>query len=333
MFDDLDPKEFEETAAAVIESCAEAADIADRATLLAEAGLLGVTAPEAVGGLGLPIRFAVPIASAAGAGLLAFPVIEALLLTRALAKTAPEMATAIGAGEVVATIAWSGTAEDGVVGAAPLAAEADRILVFRADGGAVLIAAKAATVVDAAPSLDLEAPDATIRLAGAPDGIALDAATVHALREEAKLLRTAFVMGSAARCLTLAADYAQERSQFGKPLSANQVLRHRLSRDALAIETMRSALHRALAEPAEGPEMARDAAWLTAAQDGPVVAESAIQLFGGMGFTWEVPLHRHLRQIRTQTVHGAAADALDDLGAALLSGTNNTWYGEIANAV
>ena len=85
MSDELDPKDFEDTARAAVEACATSGDCAGRARVLADAGLLGVIAPEEAGGLGLPLKYAVPVAGAAGAGLLAFPLIESLLLARALA--------------------------------------------------------------------------------------------------------------------------------------------------------------------------------------------------------------------------------------------------------
>jgi alkylation response protein AidB-like acyl-CoA dehydrogenase len=147
------------------------------------------------------------------------------------------------------------------------------------------------------------------------------------------ILRSAFVRGSAQTCLELAADYAQDRSQFGKPLSANQVLRHRLSRDALAVETMKNSLIRALRAEGEERALAVETAWLGAAKAGVGVAESAIQVFGGMGFTWEVPLHRHLRQMRTQAVYGAAAEGVEALGDRLISSRPNAWYKEIAHVV
>ncbi len=333
MMDDLDPKEFEDTARAVIGSCTDARDTAARAGLLAEAGLLGVIAPEAIGGLDLPMRYAVPIATAAGEGLLAFPLIEELLLSKALAEAAPAIATAVAAGETVATIAWTGAAEHGVVGGAPLASDASHVLIFREDGSAILADRQAGIEVEAGPTLDLETPEATLRVSHNVTGVEIDAATIEGLRKDAIILRAAFVHGSASRCLSLAVDYVQERVQFGKPLAANQALRHRLSRDALAIETIRNGIARALTEPAEGLELARDAAWHQAAQAGPAVAESAMQVFGGMGFTWEVPLHRHLRQMRAQAAQGAAMDTLDSIGAELLSGPKNSWYREIADAV
>lgn len=332
MFDDLDPRDFEATARSAVESCAAQDDLRARARLLAEAGLLGVIAPESVGGLGLPLDFALPVAAAAGEGLLAFPLIETLLLARALASAAPQLAAGVVAGEVLVSIAWGGTLEAGLACDAPLGAVADHVLVLRADGGAVLVAASGLRPADAQP-FDVDAPEAALALAPGFGGLELEPELVALLRAEAQLLRAAFLQGSAARCLALAAEHAQTRVQFGKPLSANQVLRHRLSRDALAVETMRSGLARAVSAAGQGGPMAAEAAWLCAAQSAPGVAESAIQLLGGMGFTWEVPLHRHLRQMHCQARYGAAAAGLAGLGEALVAGSSNPWYAEIANAV
>lgn len=332
MLDDLDPKEFEATAKAVMEACAGADGTGARATLLAEAGLLGVSAPQEVGGLGLGLDYAVPIVSAAGAGLLAFPLIEAMLLTRALAPALPGLAQQLCAGEVIATIAWGGSLETGIATDAPLVTDATHCLVFRDSGGALVIETAKLRPAMTTASLDLEMPAGGFDLTGA-DGTPIDAATVAALREDAKILRAAFGVGSASACLDHAVLYSQDRIQFGKPLSANQVLRHRMSRDALAIETLRNAITRALAAPAEEAAVAREAAWQGAAHYGPAVAESAIQVLGGMGFTWEVPLHRHLRQMLTQNAHGAAASGLAALADRMLTAPANPWYEDIEHAV
>lgn len=329
MLDDLDPSEFEDTARSVMADCALAADVAARGRLLAAAGLLGVIAPEGVAGLDLPLRFAVPVSSAGGQSLLGFPLIETLLLARLLADDLPQRAEALVSGKSVATIAWTGVVEDGIVGGAPLARAAGHVLCFTRDGGAVLLEVAACGDIDDAASIDLDAPDATLRPDAAAPVARFDPAAVAALRADAAILRAAHVLGSAARCLDLAAEHAQGRVQFGRPLSAYQALRHRLARDALAVETMRNAITRALSEPAEGPALAREAAWLGAALTGPAVAESAIQVLGGMGFTWEVPLHRHLRQMRTQAVLGGAMAGLDDLASHLLKGSNSPWNGGI----
>lgn len=329
MTDEIDPKDFEDTARAVVEACAKASDGRARARLLAEAGLLGVIAPEEAGGLGLSLRHAAPVVAAAGSGLLAYPLIEAMVLARALAGVDAAEAGRILSGESLATVAWSGVAEDGLVGNAPLAEEADRILIFRADGGAVLAAAS--NVVSIEPSSerwDVDLPSASVRTDGPVTGIELGADTIRTLRSAADLLRAAHILGSASHCLSLAIGHAQGREQFGRPLSSYQVLRHKMSRDALVTETIRNGIARALSAHREDAELVREAAWLNAARSGPAVAENAIQIFGGMGFTWEVPLHRHLRQMRAQGSYGAAADRLERFGQALIASSSNEWYGE-----
>lgn len=333
MTDELDPREFENPARAVTEACATAVNGAARAALLAEAGLLGVIAPDDVGGLGLPLRFAVPVAGAAGARLLAFPLIESLVLAKALAGVDAREAGRICAGETVATVAWSGVAEDGIVANAPMGEDAEKVLIFCADGGAVL--ASKSNVLRLEPGSDewdVDAPAASFRCDGPLEGIALDMDTVRTLRADADILRAAFIHGSASHCLSLAVDYAQERVQFGRPLSAYQVLRHKMSRDALSIETIKNGIARTLSDHGENDGLVREAAWLNAARLGPTVAENAIQIFGGMGFTWEVPLHRHLRQMRAQSAYGAAADSVEALGRMLITSSFNDWYGEVCHA-
>ncbi|MCQ4161854.1 hypothetical protein NON00_18225, partial [Roseomonas sp. GC11] len=105
----LDPAEFAASAARAVAACAGLGHRA-RAARLAEDGLPGVLAGEAVGGLGLGLPFAVPVLAAAGAGDLAFPLLETMLLARALAPERPGIAAALVAGEACATIAWGGAA-------------------------------------------------------------------------------------------------------------------------------------------------------------------------------------------------------------------------------
>ena len=64
-----------------------------------------------------------------------------------------------------------------------------------------------------------------------------------------------------------------------------------------------------------GGARARQVAFLAACRWGPEAVESALQLHGGMGFTWDVPIHRHLRKARSWEAQGnvrAVRDALAD---------------------
>jgi alkylation response protein AidB-like acyl-CoA dehydrogenase len=124
----------------------------------------------------------------------------------------------------------------------------------------------------------------------------IDAALAHGL-----LALCAESLGAmqTARDATIA--YLQTRQQFGVPLARFQALQHRVVDMAIAIEQTRSAVinaaaafgnHQAHAD--EASRIARDqalsAAKVTVGQAGTRVAEEAIQLHGGIGMTWELPL-------------------------------------------
>jgi hypothetical protein len=79
----LSPAEFAATASRAIAACANLS-VAEQGARLAGDGLIGVVASESVGGLELPLSFAVPVVSAANAGLSPFPLMENILLARLL---------------------------------------------------------------------------------------------------------------------------------------------------------------------------------------------------------------------------------------------------------
>jgi alkylation response protein AidB-like acyl-CoA dehydrogenase len=309
----LDPAEFAESARRVVEACA-GKDAAGCATLLAEAGLLGVLAPEETGGLGLPLPFALPLLQAAGAGDLAFPLLETLLLTRHLADTAPDVAAALVAGTARGSIAWAGTGA--MVGRAPMADGADWLLAHAGDGAALLPGA--ALACRPGPGIDLSVPEYEIEVAGATAAVMLDASAWAAVAEDARLLRAALILGAAEHCLDLAVTHVTDRRQFGRPLAAFQAMRHLLARQKLALEGIRGALARAVA--ADAAPIARQAAFLAAASLGPQIAEATIQAHGGMGFTWDIPVHRYLRRIRSLEAQGEAPRLREAVAAALIEG-------------
>jgi alkylation response protein AidB-like acyl-CoA dehydrogenase len=318
----LDPAEFATTAQRAVAACATLQPT-QRATRLAEDGLLGVLADEAVGGLGLGLPFAVPVLAAAGAGDLAFPLLETLLLTRALAEARPDLAEALVMGEARGTIAWNGEArlEDGrltgTLGRVPMADSADWVLVRLRNGGAALVAAGAGRTSEAI-TLDVTVPEQTLLLDRAVPEVVLDFTAWAALAEDAMVLRAAAIMGAAETCIALAAEHVGNRRQFGKPLVAYQAIRHQLARHKLGLEGIRGALTRATTGEAAGT-LPRQTAFLAAATHGPLIAEGAIQMFGGMGFTWEVPVHRYLRRIRTLEAQGEAPKLREAVAAAFIA--------------
>lgn len=313
---------FAATAGHAVAACA-ALDARGRAARLGADGLLGILAAEAVGGLALGTNFAAPVMQAAGADLLAFPLAETLLAAAALGEH--PLAADIVAGRNIASIAWAGKASlsagglHGVVGRAPLAAEADIVVVALSEGGAVV--ARDGLALQPATGLDLDAPEAEIALDGAAPLALIGAAAMARLREDALPLWAAAIGGSVAHCLAMAVEHVTTREQFGRPLVSFQALRHALARQKLAAGHIEAALARhALLAARDAPEtpLAGRTAFAAATRFGAAAVESAIQLHGGMGFTWDVPLHRHLRRIRAIEAAGDAPGLHRRLAATLL---------------
>ena len=96
-------------------------------------------------------------------------------------------------------------------------------------------------------------------------------------------------------------EYLQTRKQFGKPIGSFQALQHRMADLLLEVEQARSAVINAAAamdstDRAER-ERALSAAKVTMGRIGALVAEESIQLHGGIGMTWELPLSHYAKRL------------------------------------
>lgn len=125
-------------------------------------------------------------------------------------------------------------------------------------------------------------------------------AVVRALDVNATLAAGA-LMGIAARMLAAAVEYARTREQFGRPIGAFQAIKHRCADMAVSVEAGRSVTYYGFwAISEDAPDRAR-ASSMAKAYAGDVtrqVCNEAIQVHGGMGFTWEMGLHRYLRRAK-----------------------------------
>ncbi|KXU32698.1 pimeloyl-CoA dehydrogenase small subunit [Sphingobium sp. 22B] len=95
-------------------------------------------------------------------------------------------------------------------------------------------------------------------------------------------------------------DYLRVRKQFGVAIGSFQALRHRIATVALEIEQARSAAINAaaaLAAPAAERDRAIAAAKFTIGRVGTLVAEEAIQMHGGIGMTWELPVSHYAKRL------------------------------------
>jgi alkylation response protein AidB-like acyl-CoA dehydrogenase len=127
-------------------------------------------------------------------------------------------------------------------------------------------------------------------------------------------------VGAAQRALELAVEYAKERVQFDKPIGAFQAVQHLCADMLRTVELGRAAAYYACwALDNASPEEAHRAATLArayAADAFPQVGGTAIQVFGGIGFTWEHDIHLYFKRLLTlSVVLGSASDHLEELAA------------------
>ena len=126
--------------------------------------------------------------------------------------------------------------------------------------------------------------------------------------------------GIAGRSLALTAAYCRERETFGKPLVANQVVRHRLVEMRRRVEVARTYVHDVARRYVAGEEVIAEAclAKQTAVECAAYVCDQAVQLHGGAGYLHGSEVERHHRDARILPIGGGATEVLTDLAARLL---------------
>jgi alkylation response protein AidB-like acyl-CoA dehydrogenase len=135
----------------------------------------------------------------------------------------------------------------------------------------------------------------------------------------AAIAQAAEQLGGAQRALDMAVEYAKVRHQFGRPIGSFQAISHRCADILVALEGARSQVMAAsdienVADSDESEYLVDLAA--AAAFDAAVAAtEGALQIHGGLGFTWEHPVHLLLRRAAANAVLVGRAEALRDRAA------------------
>ena len=109
------------------------------------------------------------------------------------------------------------------------------------------------------------------------------------------------MLGAARRCLDMAVEYAKVREQFGQPIGSFQAIRHKCADMLLEVENSHSAVYYAAWALDAGAEDAALAASVAKAYVGDAsrkVCGEAIQVHGGIGFTWEYDLHLYFKRAK-----------------------------------
>jgi hypothetical protein len=124
-----------------------------------------------------------------------------------------------------------------------------------------------------------------------------------------------WLVGASRAMLSLARRHALDRVQFGKPVASFQAIRHRLAETLVAVEGAEATLQAAAAEPDELGFLLAKAA---AGQAALTAARHCQQVLGGIGFTAEHELHRHVkRSLVLDGMLGSARELTREAGAAL----------------
>jgi alkylation response protein AidB-like acyl-CoA dehydrogenase len=133
-----------------------------------------------------------------------------------------------------------------------------------------------------------------------PESVVVDAEAIDRAFAVGAVATAAEAVGAASAAIDLAIEYAKEREQFRRPIGAYQAVQHILADAHVLRETAWSAVLYAAAALEEETPDAREASTVAKAyvsRAARAVVESALQVFGGIGFTWEHDLHLFLRRV------------------------------------
>lgn len=324
----------------------------DEVVLFEEAGRALLPAPYfATVGLALPALAAAAPAGGGADTLLAGVLAGERTATLAWAEAdGPVALVDVEAVSVTASRTPDGWALTGTKRFVPdLAAVSDVIVVARAEdgvglwrvdlragtvGGADVGAAVSAAVgaeVGAAVVVPHSTMDRTRRLgdlvlAATPATLLVSPGQAKPVLEQVRLRALAALAGEAVgvaeRCLEIAAEYTKTRQQFGRVIGTYQGVSHRIADIFVALQLARSLAYWAAwavsVGAAEAP-LACAAAKSAAGEAAVFAAENAIQAMGGIGFTWDHPLHRYYkRALGIDAFEGYGREHRADIAAALL---------------
>ena len=299
--------------AVVRRACDRGGFDADLWAAMVQQGWPGIAVPESQGGVGLGTVEAAVLLEQAGGHLAPVPLTQQLVALTVLADG--PWGERLLSGDAIACVARTPLqrAADGTVsGRCEPVIYGSRADVLVAPAGDDLVAVDLAGVGRSPePAMDQTRELAWIELDAAPAVTVGGADEAEAHLDRGAVFHSAEMLGGAERVMNLAVEYAKVREQFGRPIGSFQAVKHRCADMLVDVEGMRSAVyHAAWALGADdGSAVGRAQAVETAAvakiwcSDAAVrVAESALQVHGGIGFTWEADVHLHLKRAQLDQV-------------------------------
>jgi alkylation response protein AidB-like acyl-CoA dehydrogenase len=308
----------------------------------AELGWLGIMLPEQYGGSGLGFGALAAVYEESGRYLAPLPLLPTALCAEALVAGGSDAQRkawlpAIASGKCIGSVSSPSDALDGhvpsltrkgssvvlngVAGGLLSPSGAGLLIVFAMDETKAIVAVAIESARDGVPIDIFDAGDLTRHLGEVPfNALELTADRVlpgdgrqlaDKLLAHGSLALACDAVGGAARIFELTIEYLKTREQFGRPIGSFQALKHRAADLKVVMEVSAATVREALvqAEMAGANDVAR---WASMAKfqgcDAYAkIAGDAIQLHGGIGFTWEHYCHLFLKRARlNQQLYGGS---------------------------
>jgi alkylation response protein AidB-like acyl-CoA dehydrogenase len=293
---------------------------------LARLGVTGLLVPESHGGSGRGMTDMGVVLEELGRAVHPGPFLSSAVgaASALVALEDDSLLPGLADGSLIATLALHGetVAQDSTVTGTkrfvPDALAVDVLLVTASDDVYAIEAGAPGVVVEDAGSPDGTRKLATVRL----DAVAARrVGSADALAGVVDRLLIAHVvdgLGAATAVLDLAVAYSKERTQFGQPIGSFQAVQHLCAEMLQALEMGRAGAYYALwaADEADPAQVHRAAvmakAWASDAFS--KIGADAIQVFGGVGFTWEHDIHLvYKRLLSLEHTLGGTSDHLTEL--------------------
>ena len=263
-------------------------------------GVVGLTVPEARGGLGLgEVELVLPLEET-GRAVAPVPIVETTAVGAPLLRDLPDPSSeqwlsAVAAGDAILTVGHERS---------PFVSDADvSDLLLLQHGDEVHAVERDRVALVPEPSVDRARRLFTVEWDPEPstalaDGDAGREAWAVAF-DRGALAVAAQLVGIAQHMLDVTVDYACERQQFGQPIGGFQAVKHQLADVALRIEFTRPAVYRAAWSVAHGvAERSRDVSMAKAyaSDTASLAARTALQVHGAIGYTVEYDLHMWMKR-------------------------------------
>jgi alkylation response protein AidB-like acyl-CoA dehydrogenase len=312
---------------------------------LADLGATAVMVPTEYDGAGMTMLDAGIVAEELGAALYPGPWLScAVAATRALTRTGPSdnaasLLTGISDGSTIATLGLAagprptatqggdGWVLGGDVASVPDFAVADIALVLGDgfDGAALFAVDTSSPGIGFTPQHGVDPTrrlfDITLDAVPARRIASASPAVIQAVTDDVLAARAADALGAAGAVMQLAVEHAKVRNQFGQPIGSFQAVQHLCVDMYETVELARGGVMHALwAADGAAPDERHLAAVRAKAFAARLatVGDTAIQVLGGIGYTWEHDAHLYLRRLLSWSAFlGGSDEYLTEVGARL----------------